>query len=182
MMIKKMLMLLGAVMALVAFSAPGSAQAEVWSAEGEELLTGTLTNTTGGLNVTCPVRAGVDFWNEPEATAEVTFFEIKYWTCETNVEAVGCEIQRAGPIGLPWHVDVWAGQINITEAGFFNEFTGANCGLVGIPTGVEIPASGNATGSWFSGIQFFMSGDLEGAKGPVTLEGWLISFGGIKLE
>jgi hypothetical protein len=190
--IKKMLVLLGAAMALVAFAAPAVAQADQWytdhegqetllggsTAEADEVeLTGDLTSTSGGLAVTCTVHAIVDLWNENgAATGEVTTFTITAPSCKSNIDKFGCTIKNAGPIGLSWHVDVETGEggIVITEAGFFNEYTGANCALVGIPTGVQIPASGDATGTWNGTthcIDFNESGDLEGAKGEVILDG-----------
>jgi hypothetical protein len=186
--IKKMLVLLGAAMALVAFAAPAMAQAEdKWSIEGESELTGTLTSTSGALAVTCEVHAVVDFWNETTATAEVTSFVITAATCKTTVDKFGCTIKTAGPIGAPWHVDVATGEggINITEAGFFNEFTGTNCALVGIPAGVALPATGDATGTWnnaTSCIDFNESGDLVGVKGEVLLDGSVCASNGITLE
>jgi hypothetical protein len=190
--IKKMLVLLGAAMALVAFAAPAVAQADQWytdhegqetllgssTAEADEVeLTGSLKSTSGGLSVNCTVHAIVDLWNENgAATGEVTSFTITATTCVTNVDGLGCTIKNAGAENLPWHVDVETGAngIIITEAGFFNEFTGTNCALVGIPTGVHISAAGDATGTWNTSthcIDFNESGDMEGAKGEVLLDG-----------
>ena len=190
-MMKKMLLLVGAAMALVAFSA-SVAQANQWYTDdlpsGPETLVGNSTangdvvKLAGPLKTTnaagtfvsgpCNTTAVVTLWNEKEqATGEVNSFEI-FGPCKTSIP--GCEIEEASAsTAFPWHIDVVEDETNITGAGFANKYNDGCTGL-GIPPGVPLGGKGTATGEFDTTthcIIFEHSGDLTGPLGAVFIGG-----------
>jgi opacity protein-like surface antigen len=197
-MMKKMLLLVGAAMALVAFSA-SAAQANQWYTDdvpgGEETLVGSTTASgdhltlEGELATTnaagtfrsgpCETEATVTLWNENgQATGEVTTFNI-FGPCGTSVP--GCNINEAiTTTEFPWHIDVVGDAINITGAGFANKYNDGCTGL-GIPPGVPLGGKGTATGEFNTTshcIEFNRGGDLVGPLGEVFIDGEVCNVSG----
>ena len=170
-MLKKLTLLALAVGALVAFAAPAAANAE-FTPEGTYDLTGSLSTTAAGgafESGPCQVHAMITVDSTGHATVDT--FTITT-PCPTSVP--GCSAANVGSIGTPWTVDNEGTEVTITEAGLFNVYSGASCAFVGIPTGVPLAATGDATGIMNNEthcIEFAESGDLEGALGPVTIDG-----------
>jgi hypothetical protein len=194
-MIKKMLLLVGAAMALAAFSA-SVAQANQWyTAEGAtETLLGSSTasgdelSLAGQLSTTneagtfrsgpCNITAEVTLWNEKgQATGEVTEFLI-FQPCETNIP--GCKVEAAAAsTPLPWHIDVSGDALSITGAGFANKYNDG-CTALGLPPGVPLGGTGTATGTFNTTthcIDFNKSGDLTGPLGKVFIDGTICNEG-----
>ena len=194
-MTKKMLLLVGAAMALVAFSA-SAAQANQWytdegetetivgasTTEGDELsLEGELawTNKAGTFRAgPCETTAEVTLWNENgQATGEVNNFEI-FQPCNTSIP--GCQVQEAiTSTPFPWHIDVFGDAVNITGASFVNTYNDG-CTALGLPPGVPLGGKGTTTGEFNTEshcLEFNQAGDLVGPLGGTFIDGEICNEG-----
>jgi hypothetical protein len=187
-MLKKMMLLAGMALALVAFAAPAIAQADEWvtddtgdtignsTAEADEVeFTGSLASTSGPVQSgPCQVHALVDVWNEEgSATAEVTNFTITTHCPVTSPLPIippGCTLAKASSEGFPWHTHINNETgVAITGAHFKNTYAGCSP-----PLPESVTAVGTATGQFVNRttgettegcIVFNNSGDLQTVPG-----------------
>jgi hypothetical protein len=185
-MLKKMMLLAAAAMALAAFAVPAAASADQWYTDtlgGEETVTedevhlqGNLTMTAPGTALTCGVTAVVDVSNPGGVAAGETT------SANFLAPAAGCQAVFAGglvtcpitnAILSAGHINVATGAtgVEIEEASFIDFFP-STC-----PAGTVIAAEGPLTGTWSntgSCIEFSNDGDLETPTGTaITLDGKL---------
>ena len=193
--LKKLMLLLGAAMALAAFAAPAAQANPEWyttmtggsdttigttTATGHTVeFTGELASTAVGGNVVggpCGVHAHATLWNGPNgATGEVHSLTITF-PCAASSFGAPCEIEEAFSSFEEgaWPIEATTGAENVSVEGA--NFTNVYKGCPVIPNGVPIKAEGTATGTYNNTttcIDFNESGDLEGASGEVTLDGSL---------
>ena len=108
--LKKILLLVTAILCLAALAAPAAASAKaVWTDKGEFLgvgkfngLNGTMGFQAGFGGITCEVDVILEFEKSPSETGMV--FEIVPLACEGKGLLAGCEVPLSGGIGMPWTI------------------------------------------------------------------------------
>lgn len=191
--IKRMLLLLSAMAAFVAFAAPAAqASGQFWTGTGGPLGdeteahtfegSGFLSSSTGGL-VTgpCEVHAHGFLWNGAEmGEGYIDSFEITAThekPCKTNFTvSLNCVLATASSSASeanPWPVTLTTnGKVDISNVTFTNRYTG--CEALGIPDNFPISAGGTATGTAENEeITFVNAGHLKKHLdgGAVTIDG-----------
>jgi hypothetical protein len=190
--IKKMLLLVSAVAALVAFAAPAAAQAADWHTDpgGKKLGseeekqtfdgTGELSSTVTGV-VTGPAVVHVhgNLWNGAHGEGEVTEFKITVPEGGIPTNLPGCSATAAtnsteGEGGAIWPITMTKKEaIHIEEVTFTNHYN-HQCQTFGLPA--TAPAHGTATGSYTNAtgcMDFVNAGSLTTEDGldDVALNG-----------
>jgi hypothetical protein len=179
-MIRKMLLLVGSALALVAVAIPAAASAAEWNEPGSYHYTGHLVATlggTGGPEFTCDATAMVNFSNNAEsgeAEGEVEEADI----IETNPNCHAVFPSLGGFTCTITSGSLSAGHVSITgTTGVAIENAGFVNGLEGCPVIEEAKASGTLTGTFSNAdscIRFSDSPHLvTPALTPVLVDGKL---------
>jgi hypothetical protein len=133
-MLKKMMLLAGMALAVVAFAGPASASAAEWihNVEGEEVpaVSGESEDFTGFAKFEVTVLEGTSFGCVVHAhvvlgggsTANVTGFEITTSTCVGEGLLAGCELSADQPTNLPWTVAINPTDFSIANVTLDNRF------------------------------------------------------------
>ncbi|HEV7769987.1 MAG TPA: hypothetical protein VGO66_04915 [Solirubrobacterales bacterium] len=192
-MIRKMMLLTGMALALVAFAAPAVASAELWySQETEEPLPeetesevgaytakGMLTLTLGGLTTPCEVELAGFLWNDETVGTGSVLSLTLLKECQTNIMA--CKVEKLTAPGLPenpWKLKITAlNKVDVSNITMQYHYTAGCEPFIGKPN-LTTSVAGTAKSTFnnnFSALEWNEAGELkqESNGAAVKLDGEL---------
>jgi hypothetical protein len=192
-MLKKMMLLAGMALALVAFAGTASASAASWvhwtTIEGveehttieafEEDFTGFAqfaAEAAPANNFGCVVHAHlVASTVNGEAHGEITSFEVTTETCKGEGAFAACKL-KADSSTVPWTVDVNTSDLTITGVGITNQYEGEKCPFTGSSLSFpEITATPDPEATRINCLTLEGKG-LNGGIAPVVASGELCAY------